>query len=281
MCWRVTLTDATQQFFTGHDVDLVIDGDTYRADAGTLPTAQDQSVGLDVDNAEITSFLYSSAIDRDDIRYGRYNGASVDMFLVNYEDLTMGVLYRAKEWLLGNIELNDNKFTTEIRSKAARLQQSIIDVYKPACDAVFGDARCGIDLDDSAMTYRYDGAVSVALSNRQFLDLTADSRFDDPEMFRWGRIVWATPGSGDAWPGLNAGRVMEIKKFTVTFGIFELFLPMPEAITIGDQFTAYMGCARTREACVAYDNIVNFRGFPDIPGRDKLLIETIPPSTVK
>ena len=54
-------------------------------------------------------------------------------------------------------------------------------------------------------------------------------------------------------------------------GRFELFLSMPFPIQKGDTFTAYPGCDRYFSTCKeSFNNVVNFRGFPYIPGRDSV-----------
>jgi hypothetical protein len=40
---------------------------------------------------------------------------------------------------------------------------------------------------------------------------------------------------------------------------------------VGDTLEISQGCGKTRAACLAFDNVVNFRGFPDVPGTDQVL----------
>jgi len=86
MCWRITRTDSEQFFFTDHDVDLIIDGDTYEAASGMLPTEISQKRDMSVDNLECLAFLESDKIVEADIIAGLFDFATVDIFLVNYED---------------------------------------------------------------------------------------------------------------------------------------------------------------------------------------------------
>ena len=47
---------------------------------------------------------------------------------------------------------------------------------------------------------------------------------------------------------------------------------MPNNIAAGDTFNAVAGCDKTFETCVAkFNNAVNFRGEPHVPGMDKML----------
>jgi hypothetical protein len=50
-------------------------------------------------------------------------------------------------------------------------------------------------------------------------------------------------------------------------GIFTLHLPMPYDIAVGDTYEAVPGCRKRRsEDCnIKFNNVVNFRGFPDVP----------------
>jgi uncharacterized phage protein (TIGR02218 family) len=44
---------------------------------------------------------------------------------------------------------------------------------------------------------------------------------------------------------------------------------MPEPLAAGDTFTVTAGCDKHFDTCVAkFNNAVNFRGFPHIPGND-------------
>jgi uncharacterized phage protein (TIGR02218 family) len=58
----------------------------------------------------------------------------------------------------------------------------------------------------------------------------------------------------------------------VTTGILTLFLPALYSIELDDAFTIRPGCDKTFATCRAkFDNAVNFRGFPHVPGTDQVL----------
>jgi uncharacterized phage protein (TIGR02218 family) len=51
--------------------------------------------------------------------------------------------------------------------------------------------------------------------------------------------------------------------------VLELWQAMPEPFAAGDAFTVTAGCDKRFDTCRAkFDNVVNFRGFPHIPGND-------------
>jgi uncharacterized phage protein (TIGR02218 family) len=47
---------------------------------------------------------------------------------------------------------------------------------------------------------------------------------------------------------------------------------MPYTIETGDRFTIVAGCDKSSKTCIEkFNNIINFRGEPDVPGTDKIL----------
>lgn len=261
-CWRIVRSDDTEFFFTNHDVDLVIDGDTYLAQTGMLPSALSQSRGLAVDNLQAMSFLDSVIIKEDEILAGKFDHASLDVFVVNWADLTMGKMYLLKDWVLGEVEIHDSVFRAECRGKGQAYAQQILETYSPDCRADLGDSRCTVDLDDTSQTFWRDGTVGTVASKRVFTAAVSLNLETDP--FRFGKLTWDS--------GLNVGLSMEIKTFDFETDEFTLFESMPYAIVAGDSWHATFGCDKSAAMCrIRFDNLVNFRGEPFIPGFDRML----------
>ena len=60
-----------------------------------------------------------------------------------------------------------------------------------------------------------------------------------------------------------------LRQIRYKHGRVELWEPMGLDIEIGDQFTIHAGCDKRRETCSAkFNNIVNLRAEPDLPGQD-------------
>lgn len=75
-----------------------------------------------------------------------------------------------------------------------------------------------------------------------------------------GLLVWET--------GRNAGKAQEIK--TWTGGRLTLFQRPFHIPQVGDRFVLHPGCDKRRGTCQEkFDNVVNFRGEPDVPGQDE------------
>jgi uncharacterized phage protein (TIGR02218 family) len=253
--WKVTRADAQVFGFTDHDVDITYLGVTYAAATGYTRSAVRASLGLQPDNLELTGALASSAIAAADVRAGLWDYATVEIFMLNWADTTQGVLQVSKG-RFGELRDGRNNFVTELLGLTTHLQQPVGRLYLPSCDAELGDARCTKDLTAFTVT----GTVSAVTSKRAFADAgraEADGYFDA------GKLTW-TGGS-------NTGARMEVKTFLNTGGAFQLQLPMPYTIQVGDTYTAIAGCNKTLARCLSpFDNVVNFRGFPFVPGPRKM-----------
>ena len=69
---------------------------------------------------------------------------------------------------------------------------------------------------------------------------------------------------------------MEVKTWTQTGGVVQLYLPMPRPVQVGDTLSIYPGCDKRVGHCRdKFNNIVNMRAEPYVPGTDFIL--TSPP----
>jgi uncharacterized phage protein (TIGR02218 family) len=256
-CWKVTRTDGQVFGFTSVDKDLVIAGVTYAAATGVTPSQIESSADLSVPNLELQGFLDSEAITEEDLIAGKWDGAAVEIFEVNYADLTQGSM-TLRAGVIGQVNAGALQFTAETRGLAQALQQPIGRVYAAACGANLGDARCTVDLGPFTVT----GAVTSTTSRRNFAD---SSRTEADDWFGTGVVTWTS--------GANAGVSMEVGAFAASGGVFTLWLPMVADIAVGDTYSAVPGCRKRRtEDCKGkFNNVVNHRGFPDVPLNDLVI----------
>jgi uncharacterized phage protein (TIGR02218 family) len=254
-CWKITRRDTQVFGFTSVDADLVIDGITYKAATGITPSAVESQVDLAVPNLEVAGILDSDAITVEDIEAGLWDAAVVEIFEVNYADLTQESM-TLRVGTLGEVSAGENSFKAEVRGLAQLLQQSVGEVYAAACSATLGDSRCQVDLAPLTVT----GTVTDVTDRRIFSD---SSRSEAADWFGGGVVTWTS--------GANAGLRMEVAQF-IGSG-FLLHLPMPSEIAAGDTYSAIPGCRkrRTEDCNTKFNNVVNFRGFPDVPLNDKVL----------
>jgi uncharacterized phage protein (TIGR02218 family) len=107
--------------------------------------------------------------------------------------------------------------------------------------------------------WTYSGTVTSVNPAGEFTtNLTqADGFFD------YGLVTFST--------GLNAaGLAYEIKDYSSKE--FTLFLPPAFPVAVGDKFKAVAGCDGNFSTCKnRFNNVVNFRGEPYVPGTDYLM----------
>lgn len=264
LCYMLLLDlrDGTSIGVTSHDEDIDFDiGDgvvTYLAGTGIFPSDIVLSAGLDTDNCEVTGPI-DAIVTREMILGGRFDRARARLFRVNWKSLGSGAI---KE-LAGNVSqarLEGGRFVAEIRSDMDRLNQIVGKLIVNNCDADYGDARCG-DTPTEVV-----GTVTAVTDAMRFSVSYSGSYANN--FFNLGTVTPLT--------GANAGGLeVEIFDWSVA-GATELFTSLASDPVIGDTFTIRDGCAKSRAACMAHDNIINFRGFPEVPGSDQILRPTIP-----
>lgn len=271
MLWKVTRTDGQVFGFTNHDADLVVDGLTYVADLGINASTVQTAAGLAVDNLDVTGFLSSGTLTRDDVGAGLWDHAEVRLRECNWADLSMGVM-KAKRGVIGQITVADGGYTAEFRGMSVALNASIGEVTGPGCTARLGDARCKVPLSDFTTT----GTVTASDSDepRRVFDTDLASSVvaltpsttgaPDLGYFDDGILTWTT--------GASAGLQMDVKRYAID-GRIELHLPMASDVAPGDDFVIVAGCTKSRTGmCIPrFDNAINFRGFDLLPGLDAAL----------
>lgn len=109
----------------------------------------------------------------------------------------------------------------------------------------------------SKTQYSRTDEVVTALDQRRF---HCNGLGDLYAHYKGGILEWLT--------GANAGKVCEIKATTVDY--IELYMPLLFPIAANDVFTVLPGCKKTLAECRDfYDNVLQFRGEPFIPGNDE------------
>ncbi len=241
--------------FTEHDEALIFGGVTYLAASGFQAGENDSETGLAASSGEVAGGFSSEAVSEADLAAGRYDGAKVELYRVNWQAPEQHVLLKVRE--IGEVTRAGGAFTAELRSFAHRLSQPQGRVYGRRCDAALGDARCGADI----VAFRADGAV-VSVDGTGRMMVSGLSAFADG-FFRQGKLVFST--------GVNAGRSFDLDDHVVRDGVASLnfWLPLEAAPQAGDAFTVTAGCDKSFGVCkVKFANHLNFRGFPHMPGAD-------------
>jgi uncharacterized phage protein (TIGR02218 family) len=256
-CWRITRRDGAVQGFTDHDEEVDLDGLVCRAGTGLAGAELTAQLGLAVTGSEISGALSDEALSEADLAAGRYDAATIEIFLVDWSEPSLFVLL--SKGTLGEVRREGEAFVAEMRSLADRLNEESGRRYSATCSADLGDARCTVDLDDPA--YRGEGAISALDATSSFLAGGLDAFADG--WFTAGRLAWTS--------GANAGLAVEVKRHRAGESgvVLDLWQAMPEPLALGDTFFVTAGCDKRFATCrERFANAVNFRGFPHMPGND-------------
>ena len=98
--------------------------------------------------------LNGGDIDETELRRGLFNFAQIEVFLVNWTNLSHGTIKMRKGWL-GEVTITPNGlFVTELRGLTQLFTRRIGELITPECRADLGDARCKIPLLPSVLNRR-------------------------------------------------------------------------------------------------------------------------------
>lgn len=255
-CWLIARGDGVTQGFTDHDEDVVIGEIICRAGTGLTGSEVTQKLGLAVDSSEVAGALADDTLNEADLAAGRYDAAAIEVWLVDWSEPALRVLLA--KGTLGEVTRDGCAFSAEVRGLSDRLAQESGRLYTAACQADLGDARCKMNLDESA--FRGSGAV-VSLAGTSTFKVNGLDGFADG---------WFTAGKLTFSGGANAGLGVEVKSHRKGAAVtLVLWQSMPEPVAAGDTFTVTAGCDKRFATCRdRFNNAVNFRGFPHIPGND-------------
>ncbi|MEG3181977.1 DUF2163 domain-containing protein [Sphingomonas sp. LT1P40] len=247
LCWRIERRDGVAIGLTAHDRDLSVDGFVYRAAPGMTPSAVKRSAGFDADSMDVTGALTGAAIAERDLLAGRWDGARVVVFAVDWTE--PGETVALGEGTIGAVETKDGVLTAELRGVAAALEGPVVEATSPECRAELGDKRCRVAM---AGRRRFARVVSAAGAV-----LTLDAM---PGDCAGGRVRWFTGGNSgleDA-VGASSGATVTLRR-------------VPRFDAVGAMVEVSEGCDKSIATCAGrFGNAANFRGEPYLPGIDLL-----------
>lgn len=256
--WRVVRRDGQRLGFTDHDQDIVLDGDVFKASSGLAAKALQSTTGLAVDNTEAVGALSDAAIDEGDLIAGRYDGAEVKIWLLNWADPAQNMVeFRGT---FGEVSRAGGAFKVDLRGQTEALNAPQGRVYQGGCDAILGGPACKVNLDQPL--FRSEFTVLRA-SDQGDVSLSGAAS-QASQWFQMGKCTVKT--------GAAAGLVAMIKtdiKTNASARTISLWQNFASPLGPGDIVQLEVGCDRTAPTCrEKFDNMINFQGFPHIPGED-------------
>lgn len=259
--WAVSRRDGRVLGFTDHDTGLSFEGIAFEPESGMTAKAIAAGTGLAVDNTESYGALSSEAISEADILAGRYDGAEVRAWIVNWADISQrALIFRGH---MGEITRGSGAFTAELRGLTEALGIEQGRIYHPRCAAILGDGACRFNT--GAPGYRAELAAEEIEAGVVFRFASVPG-FDDR---------WFERGRFTVLSGAAAGLIGVVKNDRVSGSgqrEIELWQPLGAEVVAGDVVRVEAGCDKRSDTCrLKFNNYLNFRGFPHIPGEDWLI----------
>jgi len=252
LCWRLERRDGVALGFTGHDRDLAIGGLVYRAAPGMLPSAIGLADGFDPATLDVKGALTGAAISAADLSAGRWDGASLTMFMTDWEAPGTEILALARG-ALGEVVVRGDAFEAELRGPAGLLDGPVVEQTSPECRARLGDKRCRVDMAARTRITRI-----AAILDAEIVEVEEAA---PGNAYGYGLLRWiGGANSGTESPILSSdGAVLTLRE------------PPALPAAAGDLVEIREGCDKRLATCAGrFGNALNFRGEPHLPGIDLL-----------
>lgn len=257
--WTIYRRDGVIFRYTSHDQPVKRGPFVYSPCRSLDPSASENASTLgSVGDIELTGIIDDDGISEADLYGGLFDDAYVTVDLYSWGDARVPPRRLAAGWT-GELSQGVTGFQMQVLGPGARLgQQALVQMVTPACRWVFGDARCGVNVESMKVA----GTV-IASPSRGRLKVALPA---EPAGRQWanGRIRFVS--------GPNAGQVVETKSVNFATGEVVTWVSPGFLSDPGDAVELLPGCDLARDGgCTLYKNVINFGGFPDVPGSDALL----------
>jgi uncharacterized phage protein (TIGR02218 family) len=249
--WVIQTLNRAPLYFTDHDEDVPFDGKVYISTKSFSASAVQTTINSAAANLEISVLTDDDFISRSDLENGIYDNAKAQLLILDYLATDREPIGVFKGIVLGIDFPVANGANISLSGNFGRAAKNNTEKYSATCRANFGDERCKVD------TSLYTEAFTVDTAGRQ--TFTASELVTGVDnKYKFGTVLWTT--------GRNAGVATEVANTEAGNGRVNLYFRTPYPIEVGDEGTITQGCQYTLAACIAYNNVPNYRGEPFIPG---------------
>lgn len=253
-CWTIERLDGVTFRFTDHDNTLSVDGVSFTPGGTGNASARQRVEGVEPQNAEVRGAITSGLINEEELQAGRYRGAKVTEFVVDWRFPWAGK-FSTNVYYVEETTFDGERWVAKLLGQKIKLQPKVGDLYTRTCRYDLGDADCGLNLGPLTVA----GTISTVLTDRRRFTTTLTNSDD---YFVLGRMTFTS--------GANAGLRFDVKSYASASGQIELQVQTPFAVAPGDAFSVYPGCDRRDSTCkTKFGNFLRFGGYPTIPGNDK------------
>lgn len=268
-CWRVTPRTGAVLRLAGHSKTLTLDdGTTYSPMGGADPSTARRQGALKEHDREFRGLITSDKITDSDLRAGRWDGAMVEEFLVDWDLAWAGWIRKTAYWI-ADLTHDGAIWRASTVGLVRWLQGPQGDIYGRHCRHELGVIRpdgdgCPVTLASFTVTGQIatsfgDGGRRLQIRASALSGSYADGYFAE------GKLTVTS--------GLNNGQVRDVKRYTAATKELELHTPLPFAMSAADTFSVTAGCDKRATTCRTKFSVFvsGFGGFDTMPGTDAIL----------
>ena len=260
--WQLRRRDGVTLYFASHDKPVVFQGQTFvplGPNASNLETKE----ALGESDMDIVGCLSADAIKPSDLHAGRYDGASITHWYVDWERPWPWLWVRKHVWYIKTLAHVGGIWRAQVFGIERWLTIPGGRRFEIECDLTLGEPRCGA----TPVTVFGATVSAVAAVGAPIAGAT------DPRLaFTISSGTWATPprdglmvlGEATATSGPNKGKRILIAYHSGRTLVVEE--PFPFGVKVGDTFALKSGCDHTLTTCTNdYGRRNNYGGIPFMP----------------
>lgn len=264
--WTITLQDGTVLRYSGADVAVTVNGNTWELGPKFKRDRTSQRMGVSVDTMAVTVV----ATDANTVNgvpilrliaQGGFSRARVGVAwcFLDAQNVAQGVV-GGFSGRVGDVPGGSRHLVKfNVRSFTSLLDVMVPgDVYQPGCKNRLFDGRCGL----SEAAFTVAGTVASATPDRRQITSTSAAVIAKPS-------TWAALGTLRFTSGDNAGQTRPVRLHTLSGGTatVQVMYPFLLPIGAGDTFQLVAGCDKTLAMCESskFSNKPRFRGEKFVP----------------
>lgn len=251
-CYKISLKNNTNLYFTEYSENLIIEKNIYLAQ--NLFTIKQIKKTSELENLinTITGYIDENYFKQNEINAGKFNNALIEIFLFNIQTDEKLNLYNG---IIKSISIQENIFIMNCNN-VSFLENHLGDTFSPLCNCSFCDDKCKLNKDN----FIANGTISEIINNTQIIINTITIINKPNNYYNNGLITFNYN---------NQFYSTEVKTSDGKLIIFKF--PLPFELQINNSFQIMIGCDKMFTTCYQkFQNAINFRGQPNIPRNEKI-----------
>ncbi len=251
LCWKIICKTKTLRY-TDYSVDVNLNGEVYLHGKVTENHSFEKSSEDKADNYGFKTYFDDADISFDELTDDEFEQAEVNVFMINPSAPDESCIMLQKGYIK-EIKIQGSEISFEVEGLLSRLSRgNITKCYSASCRASFGDKYCKID----KKNIRVKSVITKILDlNSAEIDISSLKK----AYFEGSALIDETTQ--------KTYRIKKIFKNEIYFDN-----PSLDNLTEDGEITILPSCNKEFATCCnIYNNAINFRGEPHLPGVDELL----------